>query len=119
MLTCGRTYKEEIDYKFLINELKKISNNNIRKFYTNIENFKNINNLSENSINSFIEISENNKNLFNINCHNLPLCFEKFLFYLKEVYEYFLNKKNNILMKNRFQEEKAHIQEKIIYSKIK
>ena len=119
LLTCGRTYKEEMDYKFLINELKKISNNNIRKFYTNIENFKNINNLSENSINSFIDISEKNKNLFNINCQNLPLCFEKFLFYLKEVYDFFLNKKNNILMKNKFQEEKTHIQEKIIYSKIK
>ena len=119
LLTYGRTYNDKIDYKFLIDELMKLSNNNLRKFFTNIETLKNINNLSETSIDYYLEISEKNKNMFDINCKSIPQFFEKFIFYLSEVKEYLYNKKYNQTIKNKTEEEKNRIQEKIIYSKIK
>ena len=57
--------------------------------------------------------------MFDINCKSIPQFFEKFIFYLSEVKEYLYNKKYNQTIKNKTEEEKNRIQEKIIYSKIK
>ena len=119
LLTYDKTYIDGIDYKFLINELMKLSNNNLRKFFTNINTLQNINNLSETSIDYYLEISEKNKNILDINCKSIPRFFEKFIFYLSEVKEYLFNKKYNQKIKNKTEEEKTRIQEKIIISKIK
>ena len=97
----------------------KLSNNNLRKFFTNINTLQNINNLSETSIDYYLEISEKNKNILDINCKSIPRFFEKFIFYLSEVKEYLFNKKYNQKIKNKTEEEKTRIQEKIIISKIK
>ena len=53
----------------------KLSNNNLRKFFTNINTLQNINNLSETSIDYYLEISEKNKNILDINCKSIPRFF--------------------------------------------
>ena len=119
LLIAGREYSNDINYEFLIQELKKISNCQIRKFLINIETLKNIEQLSEKIINSFIEISESNKDIFILNNDDIPKSYEKIMFYLKEIYDFLKTKSNNYKKKNKFKEERNHFQQKLVYNKIK
>ena len=119
LLIAGREYSNDIKFEFLLQELKKISNNQIRRFLINIETLKNIEQLSEKIINSFISINESDKDIFNTDNNDIPKIFEKIIFYLKEIYEFLKIKKANTDMKNSIEDERNYLQKKIVYYKIK
>ncbi len=119
LLIAGREYSNDIKFEFLLQELKKISNNQIRRFLINIETLKNIEQLSEKIIDSFISICESDKDIFNTENNDIPKIFEKIIFYLKEIYEFLKIKKANTDKKNSIEEERNYLQKKIVYYKIK
>ena len=119
LLIAGREYSNDINYDFLLQELKKISNCQIRKFLINIETLKNIERLSDKIIVLFIKISESNKDIFILNNDDIPKSYKKIIIYLKEIYDFLKIKNNNNNKKNKFEEERNHLQEKLVYNKIK
>ena len=119
LLIAGRVYSNDINYDFLLQELKKISNCQIRKFLINIETLKNIERLSDKIIVLFIKISESNKDIFILNNDDIPKSYKKIIIYLKEIYDFLKIKNNNNNKKNKFEEERNHLQEKLFYNKIK